>query len=139
MQFIHDRLHDARGVGRRSMAVDPALGMHHIAHAVADAAYHVAALFELCHERINLRFIGKELDIMTRRPAEVAAAEFLGDVAHLADIVGAHETAGSNTHGMEFIPGLGNMFHVSFIDHFMVLPLPVVLRDHGRQEFMVVR
>ncbi len=138
VELIHDRLDHARGVGCRRVAVDPALRMDDVADAVADAADHMAALLEVGDQGVHLALLGKELDVVTGRPAEVAAAELLGYVAHLADVVGAHEPGRCNTYGVELITGLGDVLHHALCGDFMIFPLPVVLCDHGRQEFMII-
>src|SRR5512140_2415555 len=126
MKLIHNRLHYARGIGGRRMAVDPALGMHDVADAITDAAYQVSALFEVRDKGVHLRFIREELDIVSRGPAKVSTAVLLGDVAHLTDIFSTHQARSGNAYGIQFVAGLGDMLHHTLAQVFMVLPLPIV-------------
>src|SRR5512143_483145 len=139
MELIHDRLHDARGVRCRRMAMHPALGMHHVADAVADAAHEMAALLEVRHQSVHFVLCREELDVVPGRPAQMPAGIFLGDVAHLTDEVRGDETGCGYAHGIELIAGLGDVLHGTVAHHFVIFPLSVVLRDHGRQEFMIIR
>ncbi len=79
VQFIHHGLHNTGSVRCRGVAVDPALRVYNVADSVADAAAQMAALLEFGLERLHLRFGGKELDVVTRREAQMPAGEFIGE------------------------------------------------------------
>ena len=76
---------------------------------------------------------------MAAGEAQVAVAEFVGDVAHFPDEVGAHQPGGADADGIDFGAGFGHVHQHAGLRDFVVFPLAVVFFDDGRQELVIMR
>ncbi len=104
IESIHDRLHDARGIGGGTVTVYPSLGMDDIRDAVAGAAHGHTQLVEGLDERLHLRFVrGQELDVVTARKTEVAVTVFVGNIADIPYEIDADEPWRAGPHRVELV------------------------------------
>ena len=142
---VHDDLHRAGGVGGRGVAVQPALGVDHVGDASAGAANGepVGAGVELHAVELGFQGLGlglvvaHELNVGAGRPADVAAAVLVGDVADHADGGNGHRTGASAADGEDFVAGLSHVHEKAGLEDFMVGPFAKVLGNDRREHFIV--
>ena len=135
------RLDDARGVGGRGVAVDPALRVDDVADGVVGAADRESGGLQSFFKRLDVgRVVQQELDVVAAGEAQMAAAVLVGQVREQADASGCSAGAASPPARCRSCrpirrrgrarPGASDL---------VVLPLAVVLLDHRVQELLVVR
>ena len=88
----------------------------------------------LLDQRVDIGFVGQqELDVVAARPAQVAAAVLVGQVAELADGRDRQKAGRSGAHREQLVAGLGHVHHHARVEDLVVVPLAVVvLDDRGR-------
>src|SRR5208282_2187060 len=122
------------------MAMDPALGMDDVAHRVAGGADAHAQLFASVLDAGDLALVAEEkLDVVPAGEAQIAVAEFVGNVAQFLDEVGGYQPGRTTPDGIDLGPGFGYVHQHPRFQDLVIFPLAVVLFDNGRQEFVKFR
>jgi len=126
-QLVHNGLNDTGGIDGRGMAVCPTLGVDDIGDAASGPAYRepVAAGAQLGQKRLELCLIAhQELDVVSGCPAQVSAAELIGQIAQLEDIIGADQTRRTNANLVHFGSRFGHVNQDARLKNFVVFHLP---------------
>ncbi len=135
---VHDALGHAGGVGGRNVAVQPALGVCNGRDGRSGAADGVAQFFQIADQRFDIvPARGHELDVVTDRPAQVAIAIFIGQIAEAANDVHGVLALGSGAHCIKNIATLGHVLQHAGAGTLMIFPLTVVLDAYGVQHLHI--
>jgi len=134
-QVVHHGLDDAGSVGSGGVAVHPALRVDDVRDRGAHAAHGIAFLLQVGDQRVDLGFVDdQELDVVAAGEPQVSVAVLVGQVGEESDRLDAHQTRRRRAHGPELVSGVGRVHEHAGLGDLVILPLPVVLLDHGRKE-----
>jgi hypothetical protein len=107
---------------------------------MASPAHGIILLLQVGDQGFHLALVRQEeLDVVPAGEAEVAVAVLVGKPADLADVVGAQQPGRAHSHAVELLSRFGHMFQDAGFEDFVVLPLAVILLNHGGQHFFIVR
>ena len=104
------RLHDARGVGGRRVAVHPALGVDDVADGVVGAADREPVRRQFLLQGLDLGFVlEQELDIVAAGEAQVAAAVLVRQGGEKAQRLNAGQPRRGGANRVQAVAGLRHM------------------------------
>ncbi len=95
--------------------------------------------FQIIDQRLHFALVvHHELDVVSGGEAQVAVAVLVGDVADLADMLDAHQTARRPRERSRLLTGLGDVNQHAGFQDLMVHPFSEIFLDDGRQKLLVI-
>ena len=124
------------------MAVDPALGVDHVADGGTGTTDRelVATALQVIQQGLNLGLgVEHELDVVPSGEAQVAVTMLIGDVAQFTDMLDADQTGGTDADGVALVTGLALVHQDAGLQDLVIEPLAVVVLDDRREKLFKVR
>ena len=138
VQFVHQRLHHAGGVGARNIAVQPTLRMGDHGHRVACATDRKAAALQGFDQGRDTRLLGHHvLDVGTDREAHMPVGIVVGYVAQLAHSEQVHLALRASAYRPDLVATMRDMVQHTRTRPVVVLPVAIVLQ-HQRVQILFV-
>ena len=140
VHHVHQALHDARCVGARNVAMQPALRVRDHRHGIAGAPDREAIVFQRRDQRLDLVDGAQhELDVRARGEPDMAFGELVADVAQETDRIDVHLALRAGANSPHFLAALGHVMQHARTQAIMPGPVAIVLLQNRMHERKRIR